>query len=180
MKRQRSERSPAVPERVEARIFSLRGERVLISTDLARLYGVEPKVLMQAVRRNKDRFPADFVFSVSPTEWANLKSQFVTSSWGGLRRALPYAFTEQGVAMLSSVLHSPRAIAVNVEIMRTFVRLRRLAGSHADLARRLEELEQKYDANFKVVFDAIRRLMEPPTKEPRRIGFRASGPTSSS
>lgn len=128
---------------MEARIFSLRGERVLISTDLARLYGVKPKALLRAVQRNKDRFPADFVFSVSPTEWANLKSQFVTSSWGGLRRALPYAFTEQGVAMLSSVLHSPRAIDVNVEVMRTFVRLRRLAGSHADLARRFEELEQE-------------------------------------
>jgi len=111
-------------------------------------------------------------------EYSNLKSQFVISSWGGLRRARPYAFTEQGVAMLSSILHSKRAIQVNIEIMRAFVRLRRILSSHADLARKLEELEKKYDAQFRVVFDAIRRLMAPSEPEPpkKRIGFMVEEP----
>jgi len=112
------------------------------------------------------------MFQLSREEFANLKSQFVTSSWGGLRRATPYALTEQGVAMLSSILNSPRAIHVNIEIMRAFVRLRRLLASHEDLARKLAELERKYDAQFKVVFDAIRQLMAPPVKPRRSIGFR--------
>ena len=158
--------------RIEARILVIRGERVMLSTHLAELYGVAPRGLVQAVKRNASRFPDDFMFQLSSEEFNNLKSQIVTSSWGGLRRATPYAFTEQGVAMLSSVLNSERAVQVNVEIMRTFVRLRRILASHTDLARKLEELEQKYDAQFKGVFDAIRQLMVPAAKTRRSIGFR--------
>jgi hypothetical protein len=144
----------------------------MLSTDLAVLYGVEPRALVQAVKRNVERFPADFMFQLTPNEFANLKSQIVTSSWGGLRRASPYAFTEQGVAMLSSVLRSQRAIRANIEIMRAFVRLRRTLAEHADLARKLQALERKYDRRFKIVFDAIRGLMSPPTSSRRAIGFR--------
>ena len=120
--------------------------------------------LVQAVKRNAERFPSDFMFQLSDEEFANLKSQIVTSSWGGQRRASPYAFTEQGVAMLSTVLRSRRAVLVNIEIMRTFVRLRQLMAGNSDLARKLAELEKKYDRQFKVVFDAIRALMRPPVK----------------
>ncbi len=141
------------------------------STDLARLYQVAPRVLVQAVKRNADRFPEDFMFQLTPGEFKNLKSQIVTSSWGGLRRATPYAFTEQGVAMLSSVLKSKRAVRVNIEIMRAFVRLRKLLTSNEELARKLTLLEKKYDVQFKVVFDAIRDLMTPPKPSRRRIGF---------
>lgn len=158
--------------RVETRIFVLRGQRVMLSPHLAELYGVQPKVLVQAVKRNAARFPDDFMFQLSRDEFGNLKSQFVTSSWGGLRRALPYAFTEQGVAMLSSILNSPQAIRVNIEIMRAFVRLRRILASHEDLARKLEELEKRYDAQFRAVFDAIRQLMAPPERTRRSIGFK--------
>jgi hypothetical protein len=159
------------PRHLTDRILTLRGERVLLSFDLAELYGVESKVLVQAVQRNRLRFPSDFMFQVNFAEWANLKSQFVTSSWGGSRKP-PYAFTEQGVAMLSSVLRSPRAIAVNIEIMRAFVRLRRMVVEHADLAARLDRLERDYDVKFKVIFDAIRQLMLTPAEAPReRIGF---------
>ena len=164
----------AVPlERIAESILWLRGQKVMLSHDLAELYGVETKVLMQAVRRNAERFPADFVFQLTKHELINLKSQIVTSSWGGAgRRALPYAFTEQGVAMLSSVLRSPCAVQVNIEIMRAFVRLRQLLASNAGLARKLAELESRYDAQFKVVFDAIRELMKPPEPGHKRpIGF---------
>jgi len=126
---------------------------------------------MQAVKRNKDRFPADFMFQLALHEFTNLKSQIVTSNWGGVRQAMPYAFTEQGVAMLSGILNSPRAVRVNIEIMRAFVRLRRMLSADKDLARRLDDLEKKYDAQFKVVFDAIRQLMIPPIKQRRKIGF---------
>ncbi len=144
----------------------------MLSTDLAELYEVAPKVLMQAVKRNRERFPADFMFQLTRVEYSNLKSQFVTSSWGGARRAAPYAFTEQGVAMLSSVLRSPRAVQVNIAIMRAFVKLREILATHRDLARRLDEMESKYDKQFRVVFDAIRQLMmAPPEKPRRRIGF---------
>ena len=129
--------------------------------------------VVQAVKRNIERFPRDFLFQLTKAESSNLKSQIVISSWGGVRRAAPYAFTEQGVAMLSSVLRSKRAVQVNIEIMRAFVRLRRMLASHKDLARKLEELEGKYDAQFKVVFDAIRELMAPPEPKRRRIGFLA-------
>jgi len=145
---------------------------VTLSPHLAELYGVQPKVLVQAVKRNAARFPDDFMFQLSRDEFGNLKSQFVTSSWGGLRRALPYAFTEQGVAMLSSILNSPQAIRVNIEIMRAFVRLRRILASHEDLARKLVELEKRYDAQFRAVFDAIRQLMAPPERTRRSIGFK--------
>jgi hypothetical protein len=159
-------------ERIERTILLIRGHKVMLSPDLAALYAVEPRALVQAVKRNIERFPKDFMFQLTRAELAGLKSQIVTSSWGGARRAPPYAFTEQGVAMLSSVLRSRRAVRVNIEIMRAFVRLRRMLATHADLARRLDELENKYDTQFRVVFDAIRELMAPPPKPPRkRIGF---------
>jgi len=159
-------------DRIEQRIYLLRGEKVMLSTDLARLYQVAPRALVQAVKRHIDRFPNDFMFQLTRDEFQYLKSQIVTSSWGGLRRATPYAFTEQGVAMLSSVLTSRRAVKVNIEIMRAFVRLRRLLATHEDLARKLAALERKYDAQFRVVFDAIRELMKPPDPPKRPIGFR--------
>ena len=162
-------------ERIESRILMLRGHKVMLSTDLAELYGVEPRVLVQAVKRNIERFPEDFMFQLNEEEFSDLKSQFVTSSWGGIRRAAPYAFTEQGVAMLSSVLRSKRAVQVNVEIMRAFVRLRRMLASHEDLARKLDALEKKYDTQFRAVFDAIRQLMAPPEPKRRQIGFRPGG-----
>ena len=159
-------------ERIEQAILLIRGQKVMLSPDLASLYEVEPRALVQAVKRNIERFPSDFMFQLTRGEFAGLKSQIVISSWGGARRAAPYAFTEQGVAMLSGVLNSPRAIQVNVEIMRTFVKLRRILASHADLARRLDGLEKKYDSHFRIVFDAIRRLMEPPPARKRKpIGF---------
>ena len=164
------------PERIEQSILLIRGQKVMLSTDLAELYQVEPRVLVQAVKRNIARFPEDFMFQLTEEEFSNLKSQIVISSWGGLRRARPYAFTEQGVAMLSSVLRSKRAIQVNIEIMRAFVRLRRMLASHADLARKLEALEKKYDAQFRVVFEAIRELMKPPETKRRPIGFLVEEP----
>jgi len=156
---------------LEHRILLLRGLKVMLSTDLAALYEVEPRVLNQAVKRNQDRFPEDFMFQLTSEEYSNLKSQLVTSSWGGVRRALPYAFTEQGVAMLSSVLQSPRAIQVNIAIMRAFVKLREMLTSHRELARKLDAMERKYDSQFKAVFDAIWELMVPQDKPRSRIGF---------
>jgi len=159
-------------EKIERRIFYFRGVKVILSSDLAELYGVAVKALNQAVRRNIDRFPEDFMFQLTGEEFNDLKSQFVTSSWGGMRRALPYAFTEQGIAMLSGVLKSPRAIRVNVEIMRTFVKLHQMLASNAELARKLDDLEKKYDRQFKIVFDAIRQLMSPSPGKAKQIGFR--------
>jgi hypothetical protein len=159
-------------DRIEQRIVLLRGQKVILSPHLAELYRVEPKALLQAVKRNAERFPSDFMFQLTPEEVRRSRSQFVTLKRGQNLKYLPYAFTEQGVAMLSSVLHSKRAIQVNVDIMRTFVRLRQLLASHADLARKLEDLEMKYDAQFKVVFDAIRQMITSPTVTPRKqIGF---------
>ena len=152
----------------------IRDEKVILDEDLATMYGVETRALVQAVKRNIDRFPDDFMFQLTMNEFKNLKSQIVTSSWGG-RRKPPYAFTEQGVAMLSSVLRSMRAVLVNVEIMRTFVKLRRILATHDELARKLASLERKYDKQFKLVFDAIREIMAP--KDPpkrRQIGFHSS------
>jgi hypothetical protein len=160
--------------RIENAIFLIRDNKVMLDQDLAAMYGVETRTLVQAVKRNIDRFPDDFMFQLSKDEFTNLKSQIVTSSWGG-RRTRPYAFTEQGVAMLSSVLNSKRAVLVNIEIMRTFVRLRRIMATHDELARKLASLERKYDRQFKVIFDAIREIMTP--KEPpkrRQIGFHSS------
>jgi ORF6N domain-containing protein len=159
---------------IENRILILRGQKVMLSTDLAELYGVEPRVLVQAVKRNLDRFPKDFMFQLSADEFELLKSQIVISSWGGARRAPPYAFTEQGVAMLSSVLRSKQAVHVNIAIMRAFVRLREMLAGNRGLAAKLAQLEKKYDTQFKVVFDAIRKLMEPPApRERKQIGFRS-------
>ena len=173
--REKNDTAPLAPvERIAQTILFIRDQKVMLDADLAALYGVDTKVFVQAVRRNVDRFPADFMFQLTKQEFDNLRSQFVTSSWGG-RRYPPYAFTEQGVAMLSSVLRSKRAIRVNVEIMRAFVQLRRMLASHADLARKLSALEKKYDEQFKVVFDAIRELMVPPEpKKKREIGFSPS------
>ncbi len=161
---------------IDKRIVIVRGHRVLLDADLARLYGVEVKALNQAVRRNLERFPEDFMFQLSWEEIERSRSQIVTLIGTGVRgrnvKYRPYAFTEQGVAMLSSVLRSRRAAQVNMEIMRAFVRIRDLIGQHRDLARRLDRLESKYDRQFKVVFDAIRELMAPPESAPkRRIGF---------
>jgi phage regulator Rha-like protein len=158
--------------RVERSIRLIRGDKVILDEDLAKLYGIETKNLIKAIKRNPDRFPADFMFQLTNQEFKDLKSQSATTSqWGG-RRTPPYAFSEQGVAMLSSVLHSSRAVQVNIEIMRTFVRLRQMLASNADLAERLESLEQKYDEQFRVVFDAIRQLMSPDTDEKESIGFK--------
>jgi hypothetical protein len=176
----------ALQPAIQSRILALREQRVMLDADLAQLYGVETRVLVQAVKRNLARFPEDFMFQLSAEEFANLRSQSVISSAGhGGRRTAPYAFTEQGVAMLSTVLGSPRAIAVNIEIMRTFVRVRALAATHGDLAKRLAELEEKTEAlamnhdtfshntraQLKKVFDALRELMTPPDPPKRPIGF---------
>jgi hypothetical protein len=162
--------------RIESAILVLRGHRVMLDADLAAMYRVAVKVLNQAVARNIVRFPADSMFRLTSEEARFLRSQSVTleTGRGRHRKFLPHVFTEQGVAMLSSVLRSPRAVQVNIEIMRAFVRLRRIIASNADLARRLDALEKKYDSRFKVVFEAIRGLMAPPTKPKRRIGFRTN------
>jgi hypothetical protein len=182
-----SRKLPIREERIASRIYLIRGLKVMLSMHLAELYEVEPKALIQAVKRNLKRFPEDFMFrltweeaSLSQTQSAIMKkqaeshsrSQFVTLKRGKNVKHLPYAFTEQGVAMLSSILRSDRAVNVNIEIMRAFVRLRHMLAANADLARKLDALEKKYDAQFKVVFDAIRELMGPPDlKKKRRIGF---------
>ena len=160
-------------ETIEQKILMIRGHKVMLDRDMARLYGVPTKVLIQAVKRNTSRFPDDFMFQLNEVEFHNLRSQIVTSKWGG-RRYLPYAFTEQGVAMLSSVLHSERAIQVNIVIMRAFVKLRRILSTHKELARKLNQLErriEKHDVEIKAIFDAIRELMTPPKKPRKRIGF---------
>lgn len=166
--------APVAVERIERVILVLRGHKVLLDSDLAALYAVETRVLVQAVKRNRERFSADFMFQLSAEEVERLRSQSVMSNPAGRggRRSAPYVFTEQGVAMLSSVLNSPRAIAVNIEIMRAFVRLRVILASNKELARRLDELEAKADAKFAAVFEAIRQLMAPPETKPKRpIGF---------
>ena len=169
-----SEPSLVPVERIEGAILLMRDKKVMLDADLASLYGVDTRVLVQAVKRNLDRFPADFMFQLSKEEVDFLRSQIVTLKRGRGQHTkyLPYAFTEQGVAMLSSVLRSPRAIQVNIEIMRAFVRLRQMLASHAVLARKLDALEQKYDVQFKAVFDAIRQLMAPPEPKRRPMGFR--------
>lgn len=186
-------------QRIERKIFLLRGEKVMPDSDLAELYGVETKVLNQAVKRNLERFPADFMFQVSKEEAALisrsqfvtleaetsgkplekrtvLRSPFVTLRHGAHLKYRPYVFTEQGVAMLSSVLRSDRAIQVNLAIMRTFVQLRQMLSTHSDLARKLAAMEQKYDSRFKIVFDALREMMAEKKKPRRKIGFHAVVP----
>ncbi|MEY2501625.1 MAG: hypothetical protein QOI07_1959 [Verrucomicrobiota bacterium] len=173
------------PEELAQLVFHIRGEKVMFDADLAKLYGVTTKALNQAMTRNKARFPEDFAFRLTGEEFSNLRSQIVTTSAGrsilrsqivtsslhGGRRRSPYAFTEQGVAMLSSVLRSPRAVEVNIAIMRTFVQLRRLMDSNRDLARKIETLEKKYDEQFATVFAAIKQLIAPPASPRKQIGF---------
>ena len=161
------------PSRISSAIVVIRGQRVLLDSDLAALYGVETRTLNQAVQRNLSRFPDDFMFQLTEAEHGDLRSQFVISSRHGGRRRMPYAFTEQGVAMLSSVLRSPRAIAVNIEIMRAFVRMRAVLQTTEELAQKLDALERKYDSRFAAVFEAIRSLMAPPSSGSKRpIGYR--------
>ena len=161
-------------EIIEKKIYLIRNQKVMLSIDLAELYGVETRALNQAVKRNIERFPEDFMFQLNDSEFQNLKSQIVTSSWGGMRRANPYAFTEQGIAMLSSVLKSDRAIKVNIEIMRTFVKIRKIILQNKYLADKLAQLEiktEKHDKDIKAIIDAIRQLMTSPEKTKRKIGF---------
>ena len=164
---------PIRREMIEQKIYLIRGQRVILDSDLATLYGVTTFNLNKAVKRNMDRFPIDFMFQLDAQEFESLRFQLGISNLGrGGRRYCPYAFTEQGVAMLSSVLHSKQAVHVNIEIMRAFVRFRELLATHKDLARKLEELEKKYDEQFAVVFRAIRELMAPPIPPPKqRMGF---------
>ena len=155
-------------------IYRIRGRRVMLSADLAMLYGVAPKALVQAVKRNRDRFPDDFLFQLSQEEFKNLKSQFVTSSWGGLRRAFPYAFTEQGVAMLSSVLKGKKAIHANISIMRAFVKIRELSAQNRELLKKLDRLEKRvdrHDTDISALIDAIREDVLPAEPLRRQIGF---------
>ena len=161
-------------ENVERLILLVRGQKMILDAVLAELYGVPTKVLVQTVKRNADRFPSDFMFQLAPEEFAHLRSQFVTSSWGG-RRYPPFAFTEHGVAMLSSVLRSRRAVQVNIAIMRAFVRLRATLALHTELGTKLSALERKiagHDESIRTLFDAIRQLMASPEKARRSIGFR--------
>jgi len=159
-------------ERVINKIFLLRGKKVMLDRDLAELYGVETRVLNQAVKRNYERFPNDFMFQLTSTEIKNLISQIVISSWGGTRKP-SMVFTEQGVAMLSSVLKSKRAIEVNIQIIRTFTKLRELLASHTKLRAKLENMEKKYDTKLKQVFDILKQLLMQETKKPKgQIGFR--------
>ena len=168
-------RAAIAGEVIERGIHVIRGQRVMLDADLAALYQVRTKALIQAVKRNAGRFPADFMFRLSAGEFLALRSQIVTSNGRGGRRHTPYVFTEQGVAMLSSVLTSRRAVQVNIAIMRTFVRLREVFSIQGDLARRLTALERKYDSQFGVVFDAIRELMTPRSSLRRQIGFGSPG-----
>lgn len=166
-----SSKSLIPAERIDRVIYLIRDQKVMLDQDLANLYGVETKRLIEAIKRNRGRFPADFMFQLTREEFENLRSQFATSSWGG-RRYPPYAFTEQGVAMLSSVLRSEEAIRVNVEIMRAFVRLRGVLASHQELAGRIEELAENTDQRFRAVYDVIRELVEPPMRGDRKaIGY---------
>ena len=160
-------------EVVEQKIYLIRGQNVMLDSDLAQLYGVTTFNLNKAVKRNLLRFPEDFMFQLKKEEFDSLRFHFGMSKIGrGGRRYIPYVFTEQGIAMLSSVLKSERAVLVNIGIMRTFVKLRRLLSTHKDLAAKLEDLEKKYDAQFRVVFEAIRQIMTPLEQPKKEIGFR--------
>jgi hypothetical protein len=161
-------------EVIENKIYLIRGQKVMLDKDLAALYGVETKILNKAVKRNIDRFPLDFMFELNNEEYKNLKFHFGTSSWGGLRKP-PKVFTEHGILMLSSVLNSKRAVNVNIQIMRAFVKLRQILSSHKELAAKINELERKYeghDVNIRQIFNAIKQLMKPPVKRSKRIGFK--------
>jgi len=167
-------------ERIEGAILEIRGERVMLDADLAVIYGVTTKALVQAVKRNLDRFPAGFMFQLTPDEFSNLRSQIVTSSWGG-RRYPPYAFTEHGAVMLAALLKSKRAIEVSVFVVKAFIRMRRMLADQRQFALKLAEIESKlsaHDQSIKVVFDAVRKLMEKPKPEPvAKIGFHVREPT---
>jgi hypothetical protein len=163
-------KSPIPTEIIEKRIFYLRQHKVMLSMDLADLYRVAPKVLIQAVKRNIERFPKDFMFQLDDNEFENLRSQIVTANWSMIRNP-PYAFTEHGIAMLSSVLKSQHAIQVNIEIIRSFISLRELLSSNKNLANKMFEMERKYDLQLKLVFDAIRELRTPPVKPIPKIGI---------
>ena len=165
-------------ERVTEKIYLIRGMRVMLDRDLAKLYGVETKVFKQAVKRNINRFPEDFMFELTGDEFKNLRSQFVTSSWGG-PRYIPMAFTEQGVAMLSSVLKSDRAVQVNIQIMRAFIKMRQMYISHEDLKQKIIAMERKYDKQFQIVFEAIKQLLEEDEKPKPKIGYVKATQTSS-
>ena len=157
-------------EKIAGKIYLIRGQRIMLDRDLAELYEVETKQLKRAVRRNIDRFPADFMFELTKVELENLRCQIGTSSWGGTRY-MPMGFTEQGVAMLSSVVNSDRAIQVNIQIMRAFTRLRRMLETHKDLKKKLEEMEKKYDEQFQIVFEAIKQLITEDEKPKKKIGY---------
>lgn len=158
-------------EVIESKIYYIRKRKVMLDRDLANLYGVETKYLKQQVNRNIERFPNDFLFQLNKKEFNSLRSQIATSNRGGTRY-LPYAFTELGVAMLSSVLRSEQAIKVNIQIMRAFTKLREMLLTHKDLKRKIEEMEKKYDTQFKIIFDAIKKLLSPPQKPKKSIGFK--------
>ena len=160
-------------ERIQGKIFEIRGLRVMLDRDLAELYGVENRVLKQAVRRNMQRFPKEFLIELTADEYKALRSQNVILKRGQHSKYLSFAFTEPGVAMLSSVLNSERAIQVNIQIILAFIKLREMLASNADLARKLDAMEKKYDTQFKVVFDAIRQFMAPPLTKKKEIGFHA-------
>jgi len=157
-------------EKISSKIYLIRDQKVMLDRDLAELYGVETALLKRAVRRNRDRFPNDFMFELSKSELDDLRCQFGTSRWGGTRYS-PFAFTEQGVAMLSSVLNSERAIQVNIQIMRTFTQLRNMLATHDDLKRKIEAMEEKYDEQFRIVFEAITQLLEVDQKPKKKIGY---------
>ncbi len=159
------------PEIIENKIFLIRGKKVVLDRNLAQLYGVETKVINQAVKRNIERFPNDFMFQLTVKEASSLRSHFVTLKRGQHLKYLPYAFTEYGILMLSSVLNSPRAIQVNIQIMRTFTKLREMLSTHVELKQKIENLEKKYDYQFKIVFETIKKLLEPPDKPKNPIGF---------
>ncbi len=158
-------------QKIASQIYLIRGEQVMLDFDLAQLYGVETRVLKQTVKRNMIRFPEDFMFELTTGEWSNLRSQIVTSSWGGSRYQ-PFAFTEQGVAMLSGILKSQQAVEVNIAIMRTFVQLRKLMDSNKDLSKKIESLEKKYDEKFQMVFEAIKKLIHQENQPRKLIGFK--------
>jgi phage regulator Rha-like protein len=160
-------------ERIEKAIYLIRGEKVILDSDLASLYGVETRSLIQAIKRNIRRFPKNFMFQLTKDEFDSLRSQFVISKGKGGRRSLPYAFTEHGVIMAANVLNSERAVQASVEVVSAFIRLRQMLASNVELSRRLDDLERKYDRQFKVVFDAIRKLMSPPLPGQKQIGFRS-------
>ena len=157
-------------EQITGKIFLIRDQKVMLDRDLAEMYGVQTKALKQAVRRNVNRFPPDFMFELKKEEFQNLRSQFVTSSWGG-SRYLPMVFTEQGVAMLSSVLNSEHAIQVNIQIMRAFTQLRKMLTGHNDLRRKIEAMERRYDKQFQIVFEAIKLLLDEDERPEKKIGY---------